>query len=708
MPVSILATKLYIPPPPPKVIARPRLSDQLNDGLLGGRKLTLISAPAGFGKSTLVSEWLTQCGRPAAWLSLDENDNDLGRFLTYLIHSLQKLAPNLGGELLEILQASQASPLEAILTALLNEIVALPHAFILVLDDYHAVDSKPIDEALTFLVEHLPPQMHLVLTTREDPALPLPRLRARGQLTELRAADLRFTPAEATEFLNQVMGFHLSVKQVAALETRTEGWIAGLQLAALSMKGTQDVAGFIQTFTGDHRYIADYLIEEVLHHQPDPVRNFLLQTSILDRLNGSLCDAVTRQSGGQARLEALQRGNFFLIPLDDRRHWYRYHHLFAEVLRLHLKAEQPEQVSALHRRASVWYEENGSAGNAIHHALAAEDFERAANLIEREVPETRRLRREATLLGWLKALPEEIFHNRPVLDVHYVGTLLQLGQMEGVEAHLQNAERWLASDIHESPLFADEEEFQRLPSLVAMYHAAISLMQGRVAETIRYARQVLERARAKDNFLRGAASALVGLASWTSGDLETAYQSYAEGMANLQREGFVSDVIGGAIALAEIRLTQGRLHEAIRIYTRGLQLATEKGTPGLRGTADMYVGLSTLAYEQNDIKTAEQHLLKSEELGVFAGFPQNPYRWRVAMAHIRAAQGDLDGALILLEEAERLYISDFYPNLRPVAAFKAQVWLAHGRLGEALNWARARGLSAGDELSYLSEFEHLT
>ena len=347
--------------------------------------------------------------------------------------------------MLVALQSPQPPSIESILTALLNEITTIPDNFILVLDDYHVIDSKPVDDALTFLLEHLPPQMHLVIATREDPHLPLARLRARGQLTELRAADLRFTPAEAAEFLNQVMGLNLSAEDIAALETRTEGWIAGLQLAALSMQGNKDVSGFIREFAGDHRYIVDYLVEEVLQSQPEPIRRFLLQTAILDRLNGSLCDAVTGKEEGNARLEALQRGNFFVIPLDDKRNWYRYHHLFADVLRMHLMAEQPDQVSALHRRASEWYEHNGSADDAIRHALAAEDFERAAILVELAVPEMRRNRQEATVteLGWLKALPDELVRFRPVLSVDYAYALFGGGELEAVEARLRDAERWL-------------------------------------------------------------------------------------------------------------------------------------------------------------------------------------------------------------------------------------------------------------------------
>ena len=716
MPTSILATKLYIPPPRPNVVLRPRLIDRLNKGHATGRRLTLIAAPAGFGKTTLVSEWIAGCGRPTAWLSLDEGDSDPVRFLTYLVAAVQTIAPNIGADVLSTLQSLQSPPTEAILTALLNEIATLPEKFNLVLDDYHLIDSKPIaaptsvNDALTFLVEHQPPQMHLVITSREDPNLPLARLRVRNQLTELRVADLRFTPAEAAEFLNQAMGLSLSAEDIAALEARTEGWIAGLQLAALSMQSQQDVGGFIQSFAGDHRYIVDYLVEEVLKRQPEPIRNFLLQTAILDRLTGSLCEAVTGQSGGEARLETLQRGNFFLIPLDDQRHWYRYHYLFADVLRMHLMSEYPDLVSVLHQRASEWYERNGSAADAIHHSLAAKDFDRAAELIERAVPAMRQSRQEATLLRWFQALPDGVFQHRPVLNVHYAGTLLQNGQFDGVRSRLRDAERWLATseDLHDRPVFVDEEDFLRLPGLVAMYQAAMALAQGDVANTMKHARQVLELSRENDDFMRGAASSLLGLASWTSGDLETAYQMYSNGMAHLQRNGFISDVIGGSVTLADMRITQGRLREAMSIYERGLQLATPQGVPALRGAADMHVGMSELYRERDDLQAATHHLHQSKELGEFNGLPKNPYRWRVAMARIRQVQGDLEGALDLLHEAERVYMSDFSPNVRPIAAWRTRVWLAQGRLAEALGWARERGLSAEDDLSYLREFEHIT
>jgi LuxR family maltose regulon positive regulatory protein len=697
------------------VVSRHRLLKRLNEGLY--RKLTLISAPAGFGKTTLVSEWVAFIEQPIAWLSLDEGDNDTARFLAYLVAALQTIAADIGKGVSSILQSPQPPPSESILTDLLNEINTIPNHFVLVLDDYHVIDAQTVDQVLTFLLEHLPPQMHLVIATREDPQIPLARLRARSQLTELRATDLRFTSSEAAEFLNQAMGLDLSEEDIAALEDRTEGWIAGLQLAALSMQGNRDVAGFIKAFAGDHRYIVDYLAEEVLQSQPQSVRNFLLQTSILDRLSGPLCDAVTDQEESYARLEALERGNFFVVPLDDKRQWYRYHHLFADVLSAHLLAEQPDQVSTLHRRASEWYEQHGSETDAIRHALIAEDFERVADLIELSLPALRSNRQEAAVLDWLKEIPDELIQVRPVLSVAYAWTLLAGGELEGVETRLRDGERWLNTTKDSSEIaftssagmiVVNEKEFHRLPGAIALYRSILALAQGKVADTVKYARQVVELVPEDDHLVRGAATAILGLAYWTSGDLEAAHRTYAEGMVSIQSAGHISDAIGCAIALADIRIAQGRLREAMRTYEQGLQIATVQGAPVARGAADMYVGMSELLLERNDLHAATQLLLRSKELGEYMGLPQNRYRWRVAMARIQTAEGDLDGALDLLHEAERLYVSDFFPNVRPIAALVTRVWLEQGRLNEAIDWARELGLSAYDELSYLREFEHIT
>ena len=736
MPTPLLATKLYIPPPRPNIVLRPRLLARLNAGL--PRKLTLISAPAGFGKTTLISEWIQTARQgdketrrqgdaisppfAVAWLSLDEGDNNPTHFLTYLVAALQTIAPQMGAGVLGMLQSPQ--PLrdptgrESILTALLNDIATIPHNFVLVLDDYHVIEANAVDQALTFLLDHLPPQMHLVITTREDPQLPLARLRARGQLTELRATDLRFTHAEAAGFLNQVMGLTLSAAEVSALENRTEGWVAGLQLAALSMQGREDVAGFIRAFAGDNRYIVDYLVEEVLQRQPERVQNFLHQTSILDRLSGPLCDAVTGQKEGRAMLEALERANLFVVPLDDKRQWYRYHHLFADVLVAYVLQEQPAQVPILHQRASVWYAANGLPADAIPHALAAKDFVGAAGLIELAWPAMDGSFQSTTWLGWARALPDESVRARPVLSVAYGWALLNSGQLEAAESRLQDAERWLDTGLKTGPesaaemIIVDEAQFRTLPASIATARAYQTQARGDIPGAVKYGRRALDLLPAEDHLRRGPAAALLALAQWASGDLEEAYQTLAAAMANFQKVGNLHFAISGTYGLGDIRTTQGRLHEAIKTYTQVLQLALaqhpEGPRPLLRGTADLYLGLSELYREQGEWEAAIHNLRHCEALGDQAALPDWRYRLCRTQARFKQSQGDLTGALARLDEAERHYRRTPVPDVRPLAALKTRVWVAQGRLREALRWVQEEGLSVDDELSFLREFEHIT
>jgi LuxR family maltose regulon positive regulatory protein len=453
---AILATKLYVPPLRFSAVHRPRLVARLDEGL--ERNLILVSAAAGFGKTTLLSEWAGNCGRPVAWLSLDEGDADLARFLAYLVAALQTIAPGIGSGVLGVLQAPQPPPLDVILTALLNEVAAIPNPFVLVLDDYHLADAKPVDDALSFLLKHLPPQMRVVVATREDPALPLARMRARGQLAEVRAADLRFSFDEAAAFLDQVMGLNILPEDIAALETRTEGWIAGLQLAALSMQGHRDTAGFIKAFTGSHHFVLDYLMEEVLDQQPASTQAFLLRTSILHRMCGPLCDAVVHadtghdtgqdtRNSGQATLEYLERANLFVIPLDNERRWYRYHHLFGDLLRQRLRqsaaadvGSRGTSVAEYHVRASGWFEENGLEVEAFQHAAAAGDIARAERLAEgRGMPLLFR-GAVAPVLNWLASLPAEALDARPGLWVMYASALIFASQLAAVEPKLQAAE----------------------------------------------------------------------------------------------------------------------------------------------------------------------------------------------------------------------------------------------------------------------------
>jgi LuxR family maltose regulon positive regulatory protein len=444
---SVLLTKLYIPLLRAKIVFRPRLIEQLNEGLSEGRKLTLISAPAGFGKTTLVSEWLTGCGSPAAWLSLDERDNDPARFISYLIKALQTIQEGIGKGLLAALQSPEPLQIETILTTLINEISTIPENFLLVLDDYHAIDSQPVDQSLIFFIEHQPPRMHLLIATREDPDLPLARLRALGQCTELRESDLRFTSEEASEFLSKVMGLDLSAESITALEARTEGWIAGLQLAAISMRGVKDTTGFIQSFTGSHRFVMDYLLEEVLKQQSKSIQNFLLRTSILDRMGGALCDAVLLDSSvpGQATLEYLERANLFIVPQDNERHWYRYHHLFGDLLRKRLgQSLIPGGIAELHIHASEWYENNDLMLDAFRHAAAANDIERAERLMESKKMPLHQRGAATMILSWLESLPKTVLDAKPALWWMQAAMLLIIGQVTDAEEKLQATEAALA------------------------------------------------------------------------------------------------------------------------------------------------------------------------------------------------------------------------------------------------------------------------
>lgn len=709
MPAPILATKLYIPPPRPGTVPRPRLIEQLNDGLHSVHKLTLVSASAGFGKTTLVSEWVAQSGLPVAWLSLDEGDNDPVRFISYLITALQTIHTGIGESLLAALQSRQPPSTEAILTALLNEIATSLNEFLFVLDDYHVIDSKPVDEILSFLVEHPPPQMRLIIATREDPSLPLARLRARGQLTELRAADLRFTPAEAAEFLNRMMGLNLSDKDVAALESRTEGWIAGLQLAALSLQGREDITGFIRAFTGSNRFVLDYLVEEVLQRQPESARNFLLHTSILDRFCASLCNAVTERQDGKEMLSALEYSNLFLVPLDDQRQWYRYHHLFAEVLQSYLRQEQPDQVSTLHRRASIWFEQNDLTDAAIPHALAAKELEHAAGLIERVWREKDSTYQYDTWLKWVRSLPDEIVRAHPVICVGYAWALLGTGELEASEARLLDAERWLESAENSSSrmIVVDEKEFRSLPASISAARTYRALALGDIPATKMHARQTLALAPDVTTPYHTQATALLALAEYASGDLQEAERDLLKFQAMMWQVNDLASAIGITFALANIKLVQGRLREAVIAYQRSLQLAANRGMPFFISVSDLHRGLSELLCEQNDLEAAEQSLLTARQMGEKGATTGWSQRLCTAQSRLKASQGDLTQALACLEEAERQYVQNPLPD-PPISALKARIWIRQGRLIEAFSWAREQNLSPEDELSYRREFEHLT
>ena len=611
----LLNTKLYRPKPRSGAVSRQRLLEQLDRGLASS--LTIVSAPAGFGKSTLLAVWLAKAsadggGEPAAsWLSLDSGDNDPALFWTYVIASLRSIAPDVGAEALAMVQTPGPVSPQALLTGLLNDLAGVARELVLVMDDYHVIEARAVHEGLGFLIANMPPNVHLVLASRADPPLPLARLRARGDLIEVRAADLRFTAEEASDYLTRVMGLPLTPQQISTLDDRTEGWIAALQLAALSMRGRDDLGDFVAGFAGDDRYIVDYLVEEVLQNQPAEVRAFLLHTSILSRMNAPLGDAVTGRRDSKAMLEVLDRANLFLVPLDDHRHWYRYHHLFAEVLRARLIEEQPDEVPELHRRASAWHEQHGELDSAIHHALVASDFALTARLIEGAMPAMARDRREATLRGWMEALPDEIFRTRPVLSLGFAGALLSTGEVAGVEARLRDAERWMDASDGGGPdpdqlVVVDADAFRRLPGTIAIYRSGQALAGGDATATVAYARRALDLLDEDDQYYRGAAAALEGLALWGNGDLDGAYEGYAKSVASFRRSGHIADVLGCTVTLADIRLTQGRLDDAMTSYETALQLALNQTPPVRRGIPDMHVGMSTILYERGDLEASDQ------------------------------------------------------------------------------------------------------
>ncbi|WP_244208171.1 LuxR C-terminal-related transcriptional regulator [Arthrobacter oryzae] len=673
--------------------------------------MTLVSAPAGFGKTTLLAEWLGGMqadDRRIAWVSLDASDTDAASFWTYVVSALQTAVPGIGSSALELISPSDGWT-ESVLTTVLNELAMVPADVWLVLDDYHLVDSHEVGKGMVFLLEHLPSHVHVVISTRADPELPMPRWRVRGELVELRAADLRFTAEEVSAYLNEVAGLNLSAGAVVALEQRTEGWAAALQLAALSLQGREDVAGFIAGFAGTDRYVVDYLVEEVLGHQPDHVRTFLMLTAVLDRFSGPLCDAVTGRADGREMLTALERANLFIVPLDDRREWYRYHHLFADVLRARLLNEQPGLVPLLHQRASAWYAHKDLMEEAVRHALEAQDFNRAAHLMEWAVPMIRRNRQEAILFGWLRALPADVVRCSPVLSVFYGFMLMASGDLHGVEPRLEDAERALAAVPSGAvPPWPETEELRTLPATIAVYRASLAQARGDAAGTSEHARHALALAGPGDHLARGAASGFLGLAAWANGEMSSALDTFTQAVASLHASGNLVDAISSTVVLADMWLVAGRPGKARRLYQDALQLAEAEGEPVARATAELHVGLGGLDLEAGDFAAAAGHLTTAGEYFERAPMTESRYRWFVARALAARADGRLDDAATLLGQAEQLYLPGFFPDVQPIGAMRARIWIVHGKTSEAAGWAEARGVALTDKASYLSEFDHLT
>ncbi|TAK36417.1 MAG: hypothetical protein EPO21_03080 [Chloroflexota bacterium] len=709
----LLATKLSPPLSRPELVIRPRLFDCLLKGLQG--KLTVLSAPAGFGKTTLLGQWSLYSQYPVAWVSLDPADNDPIRFWAYLIAALQTLHPGLGDTALTLLRSSQRSHPQSFLTVLVNEVATVPDEIVLILDDYQVIKDQTIHDGLSFLLDHLPPRLHLVIATRADPPLPLARLRGRDQLTELKSADLSFTSDETATFLNQFMKLDLAAEDVEALGKRTEGWIVGLQMAALSIEGCPDVHAFVEEFAGSHRYVADYLVEEVLRRQPNHVQSFLLQTSILDGLSGPLCEAVASLAygEGQTLLEVLERANLFTVALDNERCWYRYHRLFAECLRTRLGQLQPRQVSELHRRASAWHAEHGLANEAVRHALAANDLQSVASLVERNGAPMVKRGELSTLLGWIRTLPEEIVQTRPLLCIWHAHALVDAGQLEAAEARLAQAERCLG--MGEESLSTCLDANAHSPDTHGMLNhmravrAAIAANRRDIPLTVALSRQALERSFGEEEYLRAGILHDLGHAYRWTGDVQTASEMLGEASLASQTSGNVLVAVVALGDLANLQAVRGQLRQAAATLRQALQLAAGKGGQLFPVAGPACLGMALLYHEWNDLTTATYHATQGTELTRQAGMMHMHLLGHSATARLKQARGDIEGALEAMQRAEHVArTNDLTQDLPRIATFRARLWLMQGNIEAASRWAETSGLGIEDEMCYVHESGHMT
>jgi LuxR family maltose regulon positive regulatory protein len=713
VPQALVTTKLRAPRARPKLVARPRLLETLAGG--EERKLTLVSAPAGFGKTTLLGEWserLSRDGRSVAWVSLDESDNDPARFLAYLVATLRTVVRDIDEGVLASLRSPEPPPVEAVVGALVNDLAEVSHEVTLVLDDYHAIDAAPVHGAVSYFLEHLPDNVHLVVSSRTDPPLPLSRLRARDQVAEIGAADLRFTAEEATAFLGDAMGLALSAKDVVALEGITEGWVAALQLAALSMRNREDVSDFVETFSGSNRHVLDFLAEEVLERQPQGVRQFLLGTCVLERMCAPLCDVLTGRSDGQDMLERLERENLFVIALDDERRWYRYHHLFADFLKTRLERESLERIKELHRRAATWYEWNGWTSEAVEHALAAEDVEWASELVENNALAFVLRGEGATMDRWLSALPDGLIRARPRLSLARAIWALISGRVDEVEPLLTDAERALATadQPHKPPVEEAASGLANVLGTVAQLRAELARQRGDAESAIQFAQRALAHTDSGDRYLRYLSRWNLAVATLMQGRVGEAEQALAELVCDPWATGpnhFFA--VRACYTLGQAQRGQGRLGAALQTYRRGLELAVEAGRPPVPTAGMPHVGLAEILCEQNNLDGALEHATEGVVLCRQLGYAQQSVTSLSVLARIRQAQGDQAGALEAISEAERLVpnANQLVDIIFPVAVQRARLLLAQGNVDDAARWCAERRLGVEDELSYLREREHL-
>ncbi|MGB3715367.1 MAG: LuxR C-terminal-related transcriptional regulator [Candidatus Promineifilaceae bacterium] len=744
MPETLLQTKLFIPQPRPNLVPRPRLIERLDQGLERNYKLSLVCAPAGFGKTTLITDWIQKSEKTGrrmadeevspsslafqpsnvAWLSLDKNDNDPVRFLTYFTVALNQANLDLGQEIQAMLTSSQATAVEPFISAIINEVTTAdtPSSFVIVLEDYHFIDSTAIHDGLIFLLEHLPPQMHLVMTSRSDPPLLLSRLRARDQMVEIRARDLRFTSREAADFLSETMGLNLTAEVVATFEQRTEGWIAGLQLAAISLQQQDDPLSYVTAFAGDDRYVADYLMEEVFQQQTASVKTFLLSSSILDSLSAPLCDAILKESSSRTTLNELEASNLFIVPMDNQRRWYRYHFLFADLLRQRLEElAPPGELEALHQRASRWYEENDFLFAAVEHAFAAGDYQCVIRLIEQGEQEIFQGSRLNTLIGWWADLPREMIEARPKLCLIYSWAWLATGHSEEAEGCLQVIEQVLGAKME--ALFAEGERAETLDPAVRVVLVEIAVIRGQLAiargdigESLRLSELVLPYLGEVDQpFLHNSPTDLgnivffnMGIAYKLLGNLSKAEPALIEAV-RLGQERENAHLIAVAVGnLANVQVMQGRISQALLTCHQGLLMIQETAGRHSPMSARLHVELGVLYYERNDLEAAHRHLQEAISSAKPWGYWDALLPGHTELARLRVAQGDWSGAFAALDELAELGRGNPETVMPAVESFRARLWAAQGNVKSAGLWIETSGLHVDGELSYVREGESIT
>lgn len=717
--VRLLRTKLLVPQPHPDFVPRARLLEQLDRGQSG--RLTIVCAAAGFGKTTLLSHWIRERGIVAAWVSLDASDNDPVRFWTYVVSALASAKRELGEATLTLLRLPQSAPIATVLGELINDIATVSENLTLVLDDYHVIETSAIHKALSFLLDNLPPQLRLVIASRHDPPLPLARFRAQRQLLELRERDLSFTEEETAAFLNRVMGLRLPAQDVSALQARTEGWAVGLQLAALSMQTEKDFTSSIRTFTGSHRHVFDYLAQEVLRHQPGHLKAFLLRASVLDRLCGSLCEAVTEMSDSQAMLERLEMANLFTVPLDQERSWYRFHHLFADFLRSRARNEFGEHgVADLHRRASDWYARQGFIEDAVAHALAAAEYEIAARLIEEHAPSIFARGEVSILVAWSRSFPARLLRSSLKLSVIFAWAQLAMGNRGQAEKSTLVVEQAVGGKIE---MLADEEAYSLPPEARAAL-VEVSVIRGATAVSSFDTRHALHLVHLALPFLtddaqpylynkpvqlRPAALFIMAIAHELAGDVNDASAAFAEAAKLSYHQGNLHILPMALAHLAQLRIVQGQLRLAVETYHQGIELAKQISSHLSPYASAAYVGLGNLMYERNDLDAATTNLEEGIAMARKWNYWDALIPGFIGLARVRAARADWGGAFSTLDEAAELFqVAGLNATIPALDALRARLFLQMGDLETAARWAESSGLGLEGEITYLREAESIT